>query len=186
MRAAGTRSASSEERVWIVPEALRPTFAERYGPVYSGAEAKRRIRALGTFGSCGDRVTADAIEVGNLPLIGIVDFKTQRKEPVSPSVFSPLAARRTVKVRNPAGMLTERLRRAVREMLTQGGGLIEVDGEEDLGALALVESLPAGATVIYGIPGEGVSFVAVDAVTKEHVRALIAQMELRKGVDLGT
>ncbi|HEV2450099.1 MAG TPA: DUF359 domain-containing protein, partial [Thermoplasmata archaeon] len=57
---------------------------------------------------------------------------------------------------------------------------VEVDGEEDMGALALVESLPLGATVIYGIPGAGVSFVAVDVVAKEHVRALIAQMERRR------
>ncbi|MGI0132224.1 MAG: DUF359 domain-containing protein [Thermoplasmata archaeon] len=176
---------SSEERVWVVPQALRPTFAERYGPVYSGEEARRRIRALGTFAACGDRVTADAVALGNLPLIGIVDLKTQRREPVDPAEFAPLRRRGYRKVRNPPGMLTERLRRAVREMVGQGGGLLEVDGEEDLAALALVEALPSGATVIYGIPGEGVSFVAVDAVSKEHVRALIAQMELRKGVDLG-
>ena len=66
-------------------------------------------------------------------------------------------------------MLTERLRRAVKETVEAGGGLIEVDGEEDLGALALVESLPLGATVIYGIPGAGVSFVTVDAVAQDHV-----------------
>lgn len=185
MRAGGTRSASSEDRAWVVPEALRPTFAERYGPVYSGAEAERRIRGLGLFASCGDRVTADAIATGNLPLLGIVDLKTQRKEPVDAAVFAPLAKRAHRRVRNPAGMLTDRLRRAVREMVQAGGGLLEVDGEEDLAALALVESLPAGATVIYGIPGEGVSFVAVDVVSKEHVRALIAQMELRKGAELG-
>ena len=69
-------------------------------------------------------------------------------------------------------------------MLEAGGGLLEVDGEEDLGSLALVEALPNGATVIYGIPGEGVSFVQVDAAAKEHVKALVDQMELRR-VDLG-
>jgi uncharacterized protein (UPF0218 family) len=81
-------------------------------------------------------------------------------------------------------MLTERLRAAVRTLVAEGGGLIEVDGEEDLGSLALVESLPTGATVIYGIPGEGVSFVRVDAISKEHVRQLVALMELRR-LDLG-
>ena len=85
-----------------------------------------------------------------------------------------------MRVRNPAGMLTEGLRTAVREILPKGGGLIEVEGEEDLGALALVESMPAGATVIYGIPGEGASFVRVDAISKEHVRHLIRQMEPRR------
>ncbi|MCI4362907.1 MAG: DUF359 domain-containing protein [Thermoplasmata archaeon] len=180
MPRAGTRSGSSEERVWVVPEALRPTLAERYGPVFSGKEAEDRIRHLGIFGSCGDRVTALALAVGNPPLVGIVDYTTRRHEAIPKSAFSALRSRRVVQVKNPAGTLTESLRRAVRELLLAGGGLIEVDGEEDLGSLALVEALPLGATVIYGIPGAGVSFVTVDAVAKEHVRALVAQMELRR------
>jgi len=184
MPRAGTRSASSDERAWAVPESLRGTLGERYGPVYAGAEADRRLRALGTFGSCGDVVTARAIELGHLPLVGVVDFKTRRNESVDPKQFRALAAKKRVRVRNPPGLLTERLRVAVRELVASGGGLIEVEGEEDLGSLALVESLPAGATVIYGIPGAGVSFVRVDAVSKEHVRQLIAQMELRR-IDRG-
>jgi uncharacterized protein (UPF0218 family) len=184
MPRAGTRSASSDERAWVVPESLRPALAERYGPVLTGPEADRRIRELEVFGACGDLVTARAIALGHLPLIGIVDYKTQRHEPVDPAAFGPLADRRLVRVPNPAGMLTERLRRTVDELIRSGGGLIEVVGEEDLGSLALVESLPAGATVIYGIPGAGVSFVRVDAVAKEHVRNLIARMESRK-VTLG-
>jgi len=180
MPRAGTRSASSEGRAWVVPESLRPTLAERYGPVHAGADADRRLVALGTFGACGDRVTARAIELKHLPFIGIVDYKTKRKEPVPAGAFAPLAARQLVRVRNPAGTLTEELRSAVKELVRSGGGLVEVDGEEDLGSLALVESLPAGATVIYGIPGAGVSFVRVDAVSKEHVRHLIALMERRR------
>jgi GTP-dependent dephospho-CoA kinase len=180
MPRAGTRSASSDETAWAVPPALRPTLAEKYGPVHSGEEADRRIRALGVFGACGDRVTMRALELGHPPLLAIVDYKTQRNEPVPKDAFRSLGARATVRVRNPPGLLTESLRRAVREMVKSGGGLIEVDGEEDLGSLALVESLPAGATVIYGIPGEGVSFVRVDAVAKENVRHLIAQMETRR------
>jgi uncharacterized protein (UPF0218 family) len=148
--------------------------------VYSGEEADRRIRALGVFATCGDRVTSRAIELDHLPLVGIVDYKTRRQEPVSRELFEPLAARRRVRVRNPPGFLTEELRSAVRNILAAGGGLIEVDGEEDMGSLALVESLPNGATVLYGIPGEGVSFVLVDAIAKEHVRLLIGQLEPRR------
>lgn len=180
MRRVVTRSASSDRRVWVVPDSLRPTLAERYGPVYSGVDADRRIAALGTFGSCGDLVTARALELGHPPLVGIVDYKTRRGEPIPPERFKELAARGTLRVRNPPGQLTESLRTAVRATIEAGGGLIEVDGEEDMGSLALVESLPDGATVIYGIPGEGVSFVRVDAVSKAHVRKLIAQMELRR------
>ena len=178
------RSASSDDDVWVVPDSLRPDLARRYGEVLAGDAADRRLRSLAVFGACGDRVTARSIELDHLPLIGIVDFRTQRSEPIDPAQFEPLARRRRLRVRNPAGMLTERLRRAVRELVAGGGGLIEVDGEEDLGSLALVESLPAGATVIYGIPGAGVSFVRVDADAKERVRRLIERMERRK-VDLG-
>jgi len=180
MPRAGTRSASSDETAWAVPNSLRPKLAERYGPVYAGAEADRRIRELTTFGACGDRVTERALQLGHPPLIGIVDFKTQRNEPIDPDAFRALAAVRRVQVRNPPGFLTQALRDAVRDLIAAGGGLLEVDGEEDLGSLALVESLPAGATVIYGIPGEGASFVRVDAGAKEHVRQLIAQMEPRR------
>jgi GTP-dependent dephospho-CoA kinase len=177
---AGTRSVSSNGRVWVVPDALRPTLAEKYGPVYAGAEADRRIRALRVFGACGDRVVQRALELGHPPLVGIVDYKTRRGEPVPRESFRALAAVRSRRVVNPAGQLTEALRAAVRETIAAGGGLVEVDGEEDLGSLALVESLPLGATVIYGIPGEGVSFVLVDDVAKAHVRTLVAQMELRR------
>jgi GTP-dependent dephospho-CoA kinase len=180
MPRAATHSGSSEERAGAVPDSLRPTLAERYGPVFSGPEADRRIRALGVFATCGDRVTAQAIELGHPPLIGIVDYKTRRQEPVPPESFRSLAAIRKVRVKNPAGFLTEALRSAVRSTLAAGGGLIEVDGEEDMGSLALVESMPLGSTVLYGIPGEGVSFVLVDAIAKEHVRLLIGQLELRR------
>ncbi|MCI4321056.1 MAG: DUF359 domain-containing protein [Thermoplasmata archaeon] len=178
------RSASSDDQAWVVPESLRGPLSERYGPVLAGPAAEHRVHELRNFAACGDRVTELAIRVGNLPILGIVDFKTQRHEPIDPAAFEPLAARARRRVANPAGMLTGRLRRAVREMLGTGGGLLEVVGEEDLGSLALVESLPLGATVIYGIPGAGVSFVSVDAAAKDHVKSLIARMELRR-VDLG-
>ena len=184
MTRAGTPSASSDGRTtgrtWVVPESLRPTLAERYGPVYSGEPADRRIVALGVFGACGDRVVGRALELGHPPLIGIVDYKSRRDEPVPPDAYRALAVRGRLRVTNPPGQLTEALRAAVRQIIDTGGGLLEVDGEEDLGALALVESLPLGATVIYGIPGEGVSFVLVDDAAKAHVRDLVAQMELRR------
>jgi uncharacterized protein (UPF0218 family) len=183
MTPAGTRSASSDEPDRVVPESLRPELARRYGPVLAGKDAEQRILGLRSFSACGDKVTALAIELGNLPLVGIVDYVTQRGEPIDPRSFDPLAARAKVRVRNPAGVLTGALRGAVRSMISGGGGLIEVDGEEDLGSLALVEALPVGATVIYGIPGAGVSFVTVDAAAKDNVRKLIAAMVPREPVN---
>jgi len=181
----GTPSASSEpDLAWVVPPSLREALARRYGPVLTGAAATEALRALGDFASCGDRVTSDAIRAGCLPRLAIVDFHTLRSEPIDRSAFDGLARSRMVRVRNPPGMLTDRLWQAIGTMWDRGGGLIVVEGEEDLGSLALVAQLPLGATVIYGIPGEGVSFVAVDATAKEHVQQLLGQMERRR-VDLG-
>ena len=177
-------SASSEEPVWVLPPALRATFQARYGPTLSGAAAEEKIRSLSLYAACGDRVTATAVATGHLPLVALVDYKTLRKEPIDPSAYAPLARRRELRVKNPAGMITQRLRNAVKELVSGDGGLIIVEGEEDLGVLALIESLPLGATVIYGIPGEGVSFVTVDAAAKDHVKELIAKME-RRSLDLG-
>ncbi|HEV2449427.1 MAG TPA: DUF359 domain-containing protein, partial [Thermoplasmata archaeon] len=121
MPRAATRSGSSEETVWVVPEALRPALAEEYGPVFSGPEAERRLKRLGIFGSCGDRVTELALRLDHLPLIGIVDYKTRRNEPVPRRAFAALKARGLRKVRNPAGTLTDALRRSVRELAGSGG-----------------------------------------------------------------
>ncbi len=179
-----TRSASSEPNAWVVPPELRDELAQRYGPVLRGAEAERAIRTLRDFASCGDRVTADAIQFGHPPRLGIVDYVTLRNEPIDRGIFRPLSERRAVRVTNPPGILTDRLYRAVKETWDAGGGLIEVAGEEDLGSLALVAQLPSGTTVIYGIPSEGVSFVTVDSTAKDRVQQLLSRMERRR-IDLG-
>ena len=179
-----TRSASSSDEAWVVPDSLRSDLARTYGPVLTGHAVRDALHRLGEFASCGDRVTADAIAAGHLPKLALVDLRTLRSEPIDRKLFAPLARRRTVSVRNPPGHLTDRLWNAVGALWNAGGGLIEVVGEEDLGALALVAQLPFGATVIYGIPGAGVSFVSVDATAKEHVSRLLKRMERRR-VDLG-
>jgi uncharacterized protein (UPF0218 family) len=126
MPRAGTRSASSDETAWAVPQSLRASLAKKYGPVYSGAPADRRIRKLEQFGACGDRVTERSLQLDCPPLIGIVDYKTQRNESIPRDTFHRLAAVRVVQVRNPPGLLTESLRKAVRDLVHSGGGLIEV------------------------------------------------------------
>ncbi len=181
---AATRSGSSEGRAWILPESLRSTFRLRYGPVRSGLEAERAILGLQLFATCGDWVTAQAIELGKIPFIGIVDLKTQRNARVDPNAFTPLAQRGVTYARNPAGMITEELREAVKLLFAGGGGLLTVDGEEDLAVMPLIEVLPFGATVIYGVPGEGASFLTVDAEAKARVAKLLAEMEVRR-VNLG-
>jgi GTP-dependent dephospho-CoA kinase len=173
----GMPSASSEPRIaWILPDSLRPAFQQPYGPVWSGPRVATEIRKLGQFATCGDLVTSRAIAIGRVPFIGVVDYKTQRHETIDANAFAPLAAVRHRRVWNPAGMISDELRQAVGELVELGGGLLEVDGEEDLAVMPLIERLPVGASVLYGIPGEGVCQLSVDAAAKARVAALFQQM----------
>jgi GTP-dependent dephospho-CoA kinase len=176
MPADDTPSGSSEPGLWILPDSLRPAFQRPYGPVYQGGEFTERLRTLSVFATCGDRVTADALALGVYPIVGIVDYKTQRRDPVDPSAFAGLALRRRVAVKNPPGTISSGLRWAVRDLLHAGGGLVEVEGEEDLGVMVLVEFLPLGATVLYGVPGVGVCFLSVDLAAKSRVQELFQAM----------
>lgn len=180
-----TRSASSEPGgAWVVPESLRSELAQSYGPIVRGPKVAETLRTVGEFATCGDRVTADALDAGCLPKLAVIDFHTLRSEPFDRARFRALADRTTVSIRNPPGMLTDALWTAIGSLWNGGGGVIEVEGEEDLATLALIAQLPSGATVIYGIPGAGASFVHVDATAKDHVQRLLDRME-RRQVDLG-
>jgi uncharacterized protein (UPF0218 family) len=69
-----------------------------------------------------------------------------------------------VKVRNPAGTLTDELMEALKLPTPLR---IEVEGEEDLATLACGMLLPEGAVILYGQPGEGVVAVEVTAQERE-------------------
>jgi uncharacterized protein (UPF0218 family) len=175
-----TRSASSDPRgdLWLPPP-LREQLARPLGSVLGTEAARTRLRRTGTFATCGDVVTANALAWGLRPFAAVVDGKTLRNEVRGLQPFAELARQRELRVTNAAGWVTRALREAVHALIQGGGGLLVVDGEEDLAALPLLLEMPAGATVIYGQPGAGVCFVTVDAAVQERVRTMLNQMETR-------
>ena len=85
-------------------------------------------------------------------------------------------------VTNPAAVLSESLLLALRVAIAGADAdgantLLTVDGEEDLATLPAVVAAPAGATVVYGQPGEGMVRVTVDEATKSEVRDLLLRMD---------
>jgi len=55
--------------------------------------------------------------------------------------------------------------------------VLVVDGEEDLAVLPAIVAAPAGASVVYGQPDEGMVHVVVTDETRAHVRELLERMD---------
>lgn len=149
------------------------------GPVLSPEEARRSLPPAEKLVACGDVVTQTLLGWGVVPFAAVVDGKTHRSEPIPLDQFRARIPRGHRKARNPAGELTAELQQEVHDLVHGGGGLLIVDGEEDLAVLPLVRELPLGTTLIYGQPGAGLCFLTLDRRVKESVQRILDGMEAR-------
>jgi len=128
----------------------------------------------GKIVSIGDFVTAWLLEHGIMPNIAIIDHKIERRRHGKEIKINAV----TLKVRNPAGEITEELWDAIEKAYRMNEPvLIDVEGEEDLAALPAILMAPAGANVIYGLPSHGMVIVEVGEYEKEKVKNFINRME---------
>jgi GTP-dependent dephospho-CoA kinase len=176
-----------------LPEALRDEFKDPFGPIFTDPEALL-ADVEGPLVAIGDVVTYHLLGADRIPELTMVDGYTERS-PVDEAIREGIEAGtydRMVTVSNPAAALSAPLVEALAEVLsalgTAGSGfrnetnttertMIEVDGEEDLAALPAILGAPAGTTVVYGQPGEGMVRVTVAERTRERARALLAGMD---------
>ncbi len=129
--------------------------------------------------SVGDMVTTTLQRRGVEPDVAVVDYRVERS-PCGDAVRQAVqdAGDMTRRVSNPAGVITDELWQAVETALDSDTATrIEVDGEEDLAALVAIALAPVGATVLYGLPSEGIARVAVTSDSKEKVRHVLEDME---------
>ena len=178
-----SRSASSRgpryQDLRLRPE-QRTLLARPLGPVLKGEAARREAAHQGpSISSVGDIVTSSLLEWGVLPFAAVVDGKTLRDRPVPLSTFDAVASRRSLRARSPPGEVTADLQEKVHQLVVEGGGLLVVEGEEDLAVLPLARELPLGATLLYGQPGEGLCFLTLDAGVKGSVKRILDGMEAR-------
>ncbi|MFT4946578.1 MAG: hypothetical protein ACI8TL_000814 [Natronomonas sp.] len=168
------------EVVLELQDDLRAALKEPLGPIYTDtqallADAGRPLIAI------GDVVTHHLIKAGETPRLAMVDERTERSA-VSPEIAETIRSfegfDRIEAVSNPAATLSAELLSASRTALEgEGTVLIDVDGEEDLATLPAVLLLPAGATLVYGQPGEGMVRITVDEPTQERCRYILSQMD---------
>ncbi len=167
-------------RAYTLPEAVRPRFAEPWGPVLSTPELAEALPKSAVVVAVGDVVSLTLKDLGFTPRFIVVDYKTQRGDE-DPKLKQSLGSwgTREIRVKNPAAELTREAWTAVRRaMLLETGGptRIVVDGEEDMVGLACFLEAPLGTFVVYGVPGKGACLVEVTQELREKLGKLVGQL----------
>jgi len=172
------------DTVLRLQDSLRASLKEPFGPVYTDPSALL-ADASAPLIAVGDVVTAHLLEAGHTPAVALVDERTERaavEDWVADAIAGAEGFEQELTVTNPAAVLTESLLLALRVAIAGADAdgantLLTVDGEEDLATLPVILAAPAGATAVYGQPGEGMVRVTVDGATRELAGDLLARME---------
>jgi uncharacterized protein (UPF0218 family) len=160
-----------------LPSALRHELKEPLGGIYTDTAALL-ADAGDSIVAVGDMVTYHLIEAGRVPDLALVDERTKRSAVDADVAAAINGFDRTLSVDNPAATLTAELLTALREGIDSGETtLLDVDGEEDLATLPAVLAAPAGASVVYGQPDEGMVLVDCDEPVRERARSLLERMD---------
>ena len=135
----------------VLPEEHRRLFKEPFGTLYRSVEEILPLIAGKTVYTVGDVVTHNLQKCGIVPAVAVVDGYTMR----SPCKRAAEPAGECIRVKNPAGSITDDLVRALDEAIARPPVTIIVDGEEDLAVIPMVVAAQPGSVVLYGQPNEG-------------------------------
>ena len=154
-----------------LPEEHRKLFQEPFGDLYRNLDEIIQKISGSTVYTVGDVVTHNLQKKGITPAIAVVDGYTMR----SPCRRMPVVHGECIRVKNPAGTLTDDLIRALDHAIRHPPVTVIVDGEEDLAVIPLVIAAPEGAIVLYGQPHRGVVLRVVDPEAKKTARDFLSR-----------
>jgi len=164
---------------FVLPDRLRKELRKPFGSIIKhpselndlGVEDRRIV-------SVGDFVTITLLDNGLSPFLSVVDSKVERiyRPDIKRKIEEADAEVNKIYVKNPPGTISEELWENLEEALSGGSRFrVEVDGEEDLAALAAIYLSGPTELVIYGQPGVGMVVVRPEDV-KHKVKRLLEVM----------
>ncbi|MDJ1432200.1 GTP-dependent dephospho-CoA kinase family protein [Halostagnicola sp. A-GB9-2] len=169
-------SSSDDHSSLSLPVDARGDLKDPFGPIETDADVLL-ASVSGPLVAVGDVVTYHFLQAGHQPDVALVDGRTKRSA-VDEEIERAVTDGVNLEVENPPGVITEELVGALVEALVADDPItILVDGEEDLAALPAIVAAPAGASVVYGQPDEGMVHVRVDDDVRSRVRALLERFE---------
>ncbi|MCX2820032.1 MAG: hypothetical protein ACI9QA_001000 [Methanobacteriota archaeon] len=157
----------------VLPEEMRSELKEPMGEVSPEVDEER---LTGRVVAVGDMVTYHLLGAGVVPDVAVVDGRTEREDVDEEVVERWSRMEVTALVENEPGTVSDALVDALGDAYAEGG-LVEVEGEEDLAVLPAVALASEGDTVIYGQPGEGIVYVEVDDDSRGYVLDLLSRMD---------
>ncbi len=151
-----------------LPKEHRKLFREPFGELHRNLNEVLPKIAGSIVYTVGDVVTHNLQKIGINPAIAVVDGCTMR----SPCRRMPAIHGECIRVKNPAGTITDELVRALEHAIEHPPVTVIVDGEEDLAVIPLVIAAPDGAIILYGQPRQGVVLRTVNPEAKDTARHL--------------
>ncbi len=153
-----------------LPPERRHHFQAPFGTLYPDFHDVLPLLPGRTVYAVGDVVTRNLLEAGVTPDLVVVDGFTMR----APFAGADKDGQGWIRVRNPAGTITQALEQALKEAVRSKPARIFVEGEEDLAVIPLVLVGEEGALVLYGQPGEGVVVRPIDADARVKAQEYLA------------
>lgn len=147
-------------------EKLRKKLTKPLGKLMAFEKALDKIskKKPGMLIVVGDASIVNLLENDIKPDILVFDLMCKRK-PVAKEwkerIFAYAKSMEIFHAKNPAGTISGELEDRVKKCILEGNGCVQVEGEDDLAALACVEHATKGAVVLYGQPDEGIVWIDV-------------------------
>lgn len=174
-------SMNKNERVFVLPDEVRPTLQRPLGKLFTDiSKAIEHIRMLrpARLITVGDIVTSSFLNAGLKPDVAVVDFivmRSQAGEKIKGLIESFNAP--TVQLKNPAGVITPELWKSFEN--ERFPVKIIVEGEEDLATIPAVITAPNNSVVAYGQPKEGVVLVEVTDEKRHEFQELLKKFKVK-------
>ena len=162
------------EKDLVLPDKDRQAFKEPLGTELYDSDLEE-FEAKTPLITVGDVVSLTFREHGIRPFLSIYDGMTERREMTGFAIL--VENEEKEEVVNPAGAITRGLVDCIRRCMEGSGGLIKVDGEEDLALLPVILLAPSGSDIVYGWPGKCMMRITTDESIKAKIEQLMFRME---------
>jgi len=159
-----------------LPEEHRRLFKDPFGNLHRNIAEILHILSHSTVYTVGDVVTYNVKKNGITPAVAVVDGYTMR----TPCNKSTAVSGECIRVKNPAGSLTDELIAAISHAVAHPPVTIFVEGEEDLAVIPMVIAAPLGSIVLYGQPHKGVVLREVTPEAQAAAQQLLEQFTRSK------
>ncbi|MBE6527704.1 MAG: DUF359 domain-containing protein [Thermoplasmata archaeon] len=162
------------EKDLVLPKKDRQVFKEQLGTELYDSDLEE-FHAQTTLITVGDVVSLTFRKHGMTPFLSIYDGMTERREMTEFAIL--VEDEEKDEVVNPAGKITRELVDCIRRRIEGSGGLIKVDGEEDLALMPVILLAPLGSDIIYGWPGKCMMRITTDESIRSKIEQMLFRME---------